>query len=105
MSPLERPVPPPGEEIHLPPGSTQPLLLTVGITVALLGVTLSTILLVAGLVLTVVVLFAWIRDAVREYQHLPLEHHVAEPRDSVPWEERETTGHWPPRHSTYNVPL
>ncbi len=89
----DRPVPPPGEEIHLPPGSAQPLLLTIGITVALLGVTISAILLVAGIVLTVWVLFVWIRDAVREYQHLPLEHHVVEPVDRVPWEEPEDTGH------------
>ncbi len=35
MSQLEKPVPPAGEEIHLPGGSLQPLLLTVGITMAL----------------------------------------------------------------------
>jgi hypothetical protein len=93
MSSVERPVPPPGEEIHLPAGSTQPLLLTVGITVALLGVTINSILLVVGLVLTVWVLAVWIRDAVREYRHLPLEHHVAESQDRVPWEEPEATGH------------
>ena len=32
-------IPPAGEEIHLPPGSIQPLLLTVGLTIALVGVT------------------------------------------------------------------
>lgn len=93
MSPLERPVPPAGEEIHLPPGSAQPLLLTIGITLALLGVTISPIILVAGLVLTVWVLFVWIRDAVHEYRHLPLEHHVVEPQDRIPWEEPVDTGH------------
>ena len=76
MSPLDRPVPPSGEELHIPGGSLQPLLLTLGITVALLGVTISVILLIAGLVLTVAVLFAWIRDAREEYQHLPLDHHA-----------------------------
>ena len=34
MSPVDRPVPPAGEEIHLPGGSAQPLLLAIGITVA-----------------------------------------------------------------------
>lgn len=89
----DRPVPPPGEEIHLPGGSAQPLLLTVGVTMALLGVTINSILLVIGIVLTVWVLALWIRDAVREYRHLPLEHHVAEPQDLVPWEDPEPTGH------------
>ena len=79
MSPLERPVPPAGEEIHLPPGSAHPLLLTIGITISLLGVTLGPLIWVPGVIITVLVLFAWIRDAVHEYQHLPLEHHVPIP--------------------------
>ena len=37
MSPLDPEVPPTGEEIHLPGPSIQPLLLTIGITVALVG--------------------------------------------------------------------
>jgi hypothetical protein len=76
MSPVDRPVPPAGEEIHIPGGSLHPLLLTVGITVALLGVTINWILCVIGGVLAVVVLWAWIRGAADEYQHLPLEHHA-----------------------------
>ena len=32
MSPLDPEIPPAGEEIHLPGGSLQPVLLTVGIT-------------------------------------------------------------------------
>jgi hypothetical protein len=83
MSPLERPVPPTGEEIHIPGPSAQPLLLTLGITISLLGITLGPLLLIPGLVLTVVVLLAWIRDARREYEHLPLEHHV-EVHDTAP---------------------
>ena len=76
MSPLDRPVPPAGEELHIPGGSIQPLLLTVGITSALLGVTIHWVLLVAGLALTVGVLVAWIRDARDEFEHLPLDHHA-----------------------------
>ena len=78
MSPLDRPVPPAGEELHIPGGSIHPLLLAVGITTALLGITINVILLIAGLVLTVVVLVAWIRGARAEYEHLPLEHHVGQ---------------------------
>ena len=77
MSPLDRPVPPAGEEIHIPGGSIQPLLLTVGITMALLGVTIFTsVLLPAGLLLIVGTLFVWIREAREEYEHLPLDHHA-----------------------------
>ncbi len=83
MSPLDRPVPPAGEEIHIPGGSAQPLLLTIGITAALLGVTISPLLVVSGLVLTVWVLVVWIRDAVEEYRHLPLDHHPVV-ADTVP---------------------
>ena len=41
VSPLDPPVPPAGEEIHLPGPSIQPLLLAFGITLALVGVTLG----------------------------------------------------------------
>ena len=75
MSPLDRPVPPAGEDIHIPGPSIQPLLLTVGITATLLGVTISWFLIVAGLLLTVGVLIAWIVGARREFEELPAEHH------------------------------
>lgn len=75
MSDLERDIPPAGEEIHLPGPSLQPILLAAGITVALIGVTISIVLVVAGGLLTLGTLVAWIRDARREYEELPLEHH------------------------------
>jgi len=46
------------------------------ITTALIGVTTTWVLLVAGLVLTLWVLVAWIREARAEYEHLPLDHHA-----------------------------
>jgi hypothetical protein len=93
MSPLDRPVPPTGEEIHIPGPSAHPILLTIGITVALLGVTLGPIVWIPGVVLALVVLVAWIRDARAEYEHLPLEQHVAQ-QDTVPApENRPDTGH------------
>ena len=76
MSPLDRPVPPAGEEIHIPGASVQPLLLTIGITVALLGVTIDWILVAVGAIITLGTLFVWIRDARREYADLPLDHHA-----------------------------
>jgi hypothetical protein len=74
VSPLDPDVPPSGEEIHLPGGSIQPLLLTVGITVGLVGVTTSIVLVIAGAILTVAVIIAWIRDTRRDINELPLEH-------------------------------
>jgi hypothetical protein len=74
MSPLDPEVPPTGEEIHLPGPSIQPLLLTIGITVALVGVTTSVVLVIAGLILTVVVILRWIADTRREVSDLPLDH-------------------------------
>lgn len=74
MSPLEKPVPPAGEEIHLPEGSLQPVLLAFFITVALLGVTTTLVLSVAGGIGTVWVIVRWVRDARRELQELPAHH-------------------------------
>ena len=74
MSTPESNVPPAGEEIHLPGGSLHPLLLTVGVTVALLGVTLSPVLVIAGSLLTVIVLFKWIQEARAEMASLPASH-------------------------------
>jgi len=67
-------IPPVGEEIHLPGGSIQPLLLTIGITIALVGVTLGLPLVIAGLVLTVWVIYRWIADTRRDIAELPLHH-------------------------------
>jgi hypothetical protein len=74
MSQLDPDVPPRGEDIHLPPGSVQPILLTLGITIALIGVTTSTFATIGGLLLMVWVLALWIRDARREYAELPMDH-------------------------------
>lgn len=70
-SPDDQTAPPAGEDIHLPPGSLQPLALTIGVTMALLGLTHSVVMLVAGLVIFLWALTLWIRDARAEYRHLP----------------------------------
>jgi hypothetical protein len=71
VSSLERPVPPSGEEIHLPGASVQPVLLAAGLTLTLLGVTLGNFLLIPGLVLSVWVIARWIADTRRDMSHLP----------------------------------
>ncbi len=71
MSTLEPETPPPGEHIHLPGPSLQPILVAFGITLALVGVTLGTFFLVAGLVLTLWVIVRWVADTRREMGELP----------------------------------
>jgi hypothetical protein len=65
---------PSGEDIHLPGPSIQPLLLTIGITLGLVGVTTSVFLVIAGSVLSLAVIVRWIRDTRRDIDELPLEH-------------------------------
>ena len=74
MSPLDPPVPPAGEEIHLPEGSLQPVLTAFFTTVLLVGLITFWPLSVAagvGLVLTIA---RWIKDARQELEELPAEH-------------------------------
>jgi hypothetical protein len=75
MSPLDPEIPPSGEEIHLPGPSVQPLLLTVGITMALLGVTIFFPFVIAGVILSLWVIVSWIRGARHDIDELPLEPH------------------------------
>ena len=75
MSPLDPELPPVGEEIHLPGPSIQPFLLTIGITCFIVGLTWKTWLLIFGAALAIIVIAFWIRDARRELDSLPLEHH------------------------------
>lgn len=75
MSTQQNETPPAGEDIHLPGGSLQPLGLSVGLTLAIVGATTSMVLVVAGTLLSVAMLYSWIRDARREFDELPAEHH------------------------------
>jgi hypothetical protein len=74
MSPLEREPPSAGEEVHLPGPSIQPVLLAVGLTIGLVGVTLSIWLVIAGGLLSIGVIARWIADTRRDVDELPLEH-------------------------------
>ena len=75
MSTNQIDAPPSGEELHLPGASIVPLLNAVGISVALIGLTISPILIVAGLVLFLWTTVRWIRDTIRDVDQLPAEHH------------------------------
>jgi hypothetical protein len=64
----------PGEAIHLPGPSYQPVVLAFGVMLAVTGVVLFPVVAVIGLVITVVTLYLWIRDTRSEISELPLEH-------------------------------
>jgi hypothetical protein len=70
----QRDPPPVGEEIHLPGNSLLPVLTAVGITVALIGLTTTWLLIIAGAILTLVCIVRWIRDTRRDVSELPLQH-------------------------------
>ncbi len=72
MSPLDPELPPVGEELHLPGPSILPLLVAVGITLALVGITINLVLVVVGVVLTVVCVVRWVRDTRHDMDELPL---------------------------------
>jgi len=75
MSPLDPEVPPAGEEIHLPGPSILPVLTGVAITLLLIGVTTFVEFSVAGGLLLIGCVVAWLKDTRREVDELPLEAH------------------------------
>jgi len=74
VSPLDPPIPPAGEKVHLPGPSVQPVLLAFGITLALLGLTLGILLLISGLIISLWVTVRWIADTRRDIRALPDDH-------------------------------
>lgn len=76
MSDIDDRTPPVGEEIHLPGPSILPLLVAIGLTAMVIGLTifrwwLSSV----GLILFVVSSAIWIRDTRRDVEDLPEDHH------------------------------
>ena len=66
--------PPVGEQIHLP-GPEPPADPQRGrARVAIVGITISIVMVVVGLLLFVGTAIVWIRDARREIEELPLDH-------------------------------
>ena len=67
--------PPVGEQIHMPAPSILPILNAAGLAIAIVGITISIVMVVVGLLVFAVTAIAWIRDARREFGELPLDHH------------------------------
>jgi O-antigen ligase len=65
-----------GEQIHLPEPSLLPVLNAVGLSIAIIGIPISLILVIPGLVLFLVTAAIWIASARREMDELPLDHHA-----------------------------
>ena len=68
------PVPPVGEEIHLPGPSIIPLLSAISITLIVIGTTITWIMSAVGGVLFVITTVRWIRDTRRDVAALPEQH-------------------------------
>ena len=66
--------PPVGEQIHMPAPSILPILNATGLATAIVGITISPVLIIGGLLLFLGTAIVWIRGARREMEELPLEH-------------------------------
>ncbi len=74
MAATEIDAPPVGEDIHMPEPSLLPILNAAGLSLAIVGITISLIMTVAGAILFLVTLVRWIRAATHEISELPAEH-------------------------------
>ena len=76
MSELEqRPVPPAGEEIHMPEPSIIPIINAAALAVTIVSLTLSWYFVALGGIVFLITTIKWIGDVRRDIDALPLEHH------------------------------
>ncbi len=66
--------PPAGEEIHLPGPSLIPFMSAIGITLIVIGTTITPIVSIIGGVIFVWTTIRWIRDTRRDVSELPEDH-------------------------------
>jgi chromate transport protein ChrA len=74
VSEPQRQAPPVGEEIHLPGPTVIPFLCAIGITLIVIGTTITWLLSIIGGVLFIVTVVLWIRDTRRDVAELPDRH-------------------------------
>ncbi len=74
MSDIEQQAPPAGEEIHLPGPSLIPVMSAVGITLIVIGTTITLVFSIVGAIIFIVTTIMWIRDTRRDVAALPEEH-------------------------------
>jgi hypothetical protein len=76
MSELEqRPVPPAGEEIHMPEPSLIPVVNAAALAIAIVSITLSWYVVAFAGIVFLITTIRWIADVRRDIAALPLEHH------------------------------
>jgi hypothetical protein len=73
-APDRQEAPPVGEEIHLPGPTALPFVMAIGITLVVVGLTISPILIAFGVLVFLYTLVRWIGDVRRDIDELPLEH-------------------------------
>jgi bacteriorhodopsin len=66
--------PPAGEEIHLPGPTILPFVMAIGITLTVIGTTITWLFSAIGIVIFLVTLLMWIRDTRRDISELPEDH-------------------------------
>jgi hypothetical protein len=74
VSEVEKQAPPVGEEIHLPGPTLIPFLNAIGITLIVIGTTITLVFSVIGAVLFIATTVRWIKDTRRAVAALPEEH-------------------------------
>jgi hypothetical protein len=75
MSELEhRPIPPAGEEIHMPEPSLIPVINAAALAITIVSITLSWWLVAFGGAIFIISTIMWIRDVRRDIDDLPLDH-------------------------------
>jgi heme/copper-type cytochrome/quinol oxidase subunit 1 len=74
MSQIEQQAPPVGEDVHLPGPSLIPFASAVGITLIVVGTTITWILSIIGGIIFIITTVMWIRDTRRDVAALPEEH-------------------------------
>ena len=68
------PAPPAGEAVHLPGPSYLPVIVALGVTLAVVGVVVSLFLTAAGLLITAIAVVRWVRETREDISELPLDH-------------------------------
>ena len=69
-----RPVPPAGEEIHMPAPSALPLVNAAALAGAIISITLSWWLVAGATLVFLGTTIMWVRDVRRDISELPLDH-------------------------------
>jgi len=64
----------PSETVHLPGPSFLPVVVAFGLTIAVVGVVISKVVMVLGVVILLAATVRWIRQARADTAALPLEH-------------------------------